>query len=163
MEKFPQRNSETSCVTPTPQVTEKVPTSKWGIKAGTQSHHRPQPTEHHTKLEENIQLPASAWGIKSLDPRASTPILRLPLEGQAPNHLVLKASRSLHSCASREMWQTKKYALRLSVAHGSMQREQAKLPFPSLPVHYGKRYGVFSRNLKGKGLTVYFTNYCLRV
>lgn len=93
MEQFPQRNSETSWVTPTYGTTEKIPTLKWVGKVETLSHHKPQPcTSGNHEGTSNFQLfpeKQRIWKIQ-LVPQVSN----LPPKGWPSNHLALKAYKT---------------------------------------------------------------------
>lgn len=60
MDQLAQRNLETSCVTPSHWMIEKVPTMKWGGKTETHSHVKPHPQHITLDLGENFQLSSFA-------------------------------------------------------------------------------------------------------
>ena len=79
MDQFTQRNPETSCVTSSHWMTEKVPTLKWGGK--TETHSRVKPHSQHITVElgENFQLSAFPGKVKGLGHTYRSPALSAAL------------------------------------------------------------------------------------
>lgn len=67
---------ETSWMTPTHQVNEKIPTLKQTGKAEPHSHCKTHPCQSAIQSRGNSQILASSWGIKGLDPTFNAPTFK---------------------------------------------------------------------------------------
>lgn len=95
MDQFPQRNPETSCVTSSHWMTEKVPTLKWGGKTETHSCVKPHPQHITLELEEDFQLSAFLRRVKGLGHTYRSPALSAAL---------LNVSKSANSKSQQGRW-----------------------------------------------------------